>query len=69
MLLPIPKRGSKFFRKLEKMFAGKQAKKEKKLDYDVLMILPEKSVRGSFYSGNLFPESSSGSARITRRLR
>ena len=30
MLLPIPKRGSKLFRKLEKMFAGKQVKKEKK---------------------------------------
>ena len=28
MLLPIPKRGGKFFRKLEKMFTGRQAKKD-----------------------------------------
>ena len=27
MLLPIPKRGGKFFRKLEKMFTGRLARK------------------------------------------
>ena len=42
MLLPIPKRGGKFFRKLEKLYTGRQAKKYKRMDQDGVLRDREK---------------------------